>query len=118
MDPIRRLSAACLMLAGVAACGGGDPADLSTGAVELTTVSSGEDLDADGYTIQVDGAGSLAIGANATTTLTEVSAGDRQLGLIGVRANCVVTGDNPRAVSVSGGETTEVQTESVSARSG
>lgn len=42
VDPIRRVSTACLMLAGVAACGGDDPADPGTGSLEVTTVSAGE----------------------------------------------------------------------------
>lgn len=105
MDPIRRLSV-CLMLAGVAACGDDEPPgqgpDDETGSLELTTVSTGEDLDGNGYAIEVDGDEVATVGGNGTATVDQVAAGAREVRLTGVQANCAVAGDNPRSVEVAG----------------
>jgi Tol biopolymer transport system component len=105
----RRLSALGCTLAALAACGGDGPADPGTGSIEVTAVSTGEDLDTDGYTIVVDGSGSVAIDANATATVTDAAAGDRTVSLTGIQANCAVGGENPRTVSVTGGAAAAVQ---------
>ena len=89
----------------LAGCGDDDPADPGTGAVEVTTVSTGEGLDTDGYIVEVAGAGTLAIGTNATATLAEVPAGDLEIRLTAVRGNCTVQGPHPRLIRVVAGET-------------
>ena len=99
----------CCTLAALAACGGEGPADPDTGAVEVTAISSGDDVDGDGYLLQLDGTGSQGIGANATGTLAEVPAGDHEVSLTGVQVNCTVQGEHPRTVAVAAGETVEVQ---------
>ncbi len=110
MSPIRRLFALSLPLAALSACGGDGPSDPGTGSVEVTTVSTGGDLD-DALSVAVDGAGSAAIAANATETLAEVASGTRTVSLTAVRANCAVEGENPRSVSVTAGETVAVEFE-------
>jgi Tol biopolymer transport system component len=89
----------------VAGCGDDGPADPGTGTVEVTTVSTGEAIDADGYRVQVGGAGTLDIGANATASLAEVPSGDIEVRLTGVRGNCAVEDPNPRLVRIVAGET-------------
>ncbi len=95
----------CLCLAlTLAGCSDG-PADPGTGTVEVTTVSTGQSLDSDGYVVDIAGAGTLAIGTNATATAVEVPAGDIEIRLTGVRGNCAVEGPHPRLIRVVAGET-------------
>jgi Tol biopolymer transport system component len=102
----RRASLIGLALA-ASACG----TDPGTGAVEVTTVSEGQDLDSDGYMVHLQGAGSQAIGANHTVAFTEVTAGDQEIHLSGVRGNCAVQQPHPRRIRVSAGETFRLQFE-------
>jgi hypothetical protein len=90
----------------LAGCGDDGPAHPGgTGTVEVTTVSTGQGHDTDGYVVDVVGARSLPIGTNATATLGEVPAGDREVRLTGVRGNCTVQAPHPRLVRVVAGET-------------
>jgi hypothetical protein len=100
-----RLSFALVALALVAAgCGDDDPAPATTGQIGVTTVTTGDDIDADGYTITVDGDDGGAIGVNATVILPNLSPATYSVGLSGLAANCAV-GDNPRDVAVTAGAT-------------
>ena len=101
---IRMTSVICLAQA-MTGCGDNGPVDPGTGSVEVTTISTGEAVDADGYVVEVQGAASLAIGANATATLPAVTAGDLLVRLTGVRGNCKVQGAHPRLLRVVAGET-------------
>jgi Tol biopolymer transport system component len=101
---IRLVSGLCLALI-IASCGDEGPSDLGTGSVEVTTVSTGQGLDADGYIVEVRGAGTLAIGDNATATFAEAPAGDLEVRLTGLRGNCTVQAPHPRLVRVVAGET-------------
>ncbi len=77
------------------------------GSIEVTT-STGDNADADGYSLVLDGRDVQPISANATVTLSAVSAGTHLVGLSGIAANCLVEGDNPRAVAVTPGATAQV----------
>ena len=88
------------------ACGGG--AELTaptTGGVEVTTSTAGEELDPDGYTLTLDDVEVQPIGTGATATLVDLTPGTHRIGLAGVSPNCTVQGDNPRSVTVVAGET-------------
>jgi Tol biopolymer transport system component len=100
------LAAAFLPFA-VAGCGddNGGTNPPTTGSLEVSTVTTGTDIDADGYTVTVDGGSSQAIDANGTVTVSNLSAGDHVVLLGGVAANCTVAGDNPRTVAVAAGST-------------
>jgi hypothetical protein len=89
------------------ACG----TDPDTGTVEVTTVSEGEDLDSDGYTVELSGAGSRAIGSNQTIRVGGVPAGDREISLRRVRGNCVVQRAHPRLIRVTAEEIAQVHFE-------
>jgi hypothetical protein len=99
-----------LLFAGAAGCGG--DANLSgpgtTGTLEITTSTSGPETDPDGYTVQVDGDNGQAIGSAATISRSDISAGSHTVQLAGLAANCSVTGENPRNVSVTAGQTMAV----------
>jgi hypothetical protein len=104
-----RLSFAFVALALVAAgCGDDDPAPPTTGSISVTTVTTGDDIDADGYTITVDGVDGSAIGVNATVSIPNLTAGTYSVGLSGNAANCAVA-NNPRDVAVTAGATAQEQ---------
>jgi Tol biopolymer transport system component len=106
VTPIRRMSAICLLLA-AAACGTGQ----DTGSVEVTTLSDGQDVDPDGYTVEIVGTGSRAIGPNATVRFEEVTAGDHEVRLTAVRGNCAVQRAHPRLIRVTADATFQMRFE-------
>jgi len=74
-----------------------------TGSVQVTTVTTGIDIDPDGYTVSVAGGTGQAIDVNGTITVSGVVHGDRTVQLLNLQSNCsVVNGDNPRTVTVPG----------------
>ncbi|HUP53366.1 MAG TPA: hypothetical protein VM198_12870 [Longimicrobiales bacterium] len=79
-----------------------------TGSVQVTTVTTGIDIDPDGYTVSVDGGTAQAIGVDATIVISGVVHGERTVQLLNLQSNCsVVNGDNPRTVTVPGEGTVE-----------
>ena len=80
----------------------------NTGAIAITTLTSGAGTDADGYAFSVDGGGTQPIGANASALVTSLGAGARSVQLSGTAAHCTLTGDNPRNVIVPANGTASV----------
>lgn len=76
------------------------------GDLSVTTVTSGEDLDPDGYAVSIDGAPAEAVDENGTRVFIGLPVGDRLVELVGLADNCVVQGENPRTLPISDGETT------------
>jgi hypothetical protein len=83
-------------------CGAG------TGGVRVVTATSGPGSDPDGFIVLLDGTDRGPIGLSAATTLSGIPAGSHTVGLAGLAANCQAAGENPRAVTVAGGATTDV----------
>jgi len=77
----------------------------SWGGLFVSTNTTGVDLDADGYTVTVDGTASEAIAANGSVTFTELYATSHSIAISGVAGNCTLSGPNPRTVTVSAGKT-------------
>ena len=103
-----RLALCALLLVSVG-CGDDDENDVpTTGAIGVVTVTTGADIDADGYTITVDGVDGPTIGANSTVTLPNLTAGTYSVGLDGIALNCQTT-NNPRNVNVVAGQTAPAQ---------
>jgi WD40 repeat protein len=74
--------------------------------VLLATVStSGALPDSDGYELAADPVPPTAAEPNDTIMVTELSAGDHLVRLLGVADRCSVSGENPRRVSVPPGDT-------------
>jgi Tol biopolymer transport system component len=97
-----------VLVSAIAACGGGsDLVEPTTGTIHITTATTGDEQDADGYTVQVDGGTAQAIAAAGEISVTADS-GSHGVRLDGVAANCSVAGDNPRAITVTDDQTTEV----------
>jgi hypothetical protein len=79
-----------------------------TGELRVTTATTGADLDADGYTVTVDGGPARPVAVQDTILIAGPTAGDHTVALDGVAANCAVDGANPRTVMIASGATAEV----------
>ena len=73
----------------------------TTGNIEVTTATVGIDLDADGYTVQLDGGPAQALGINGTARFEGLAGGDHSVSFAGSAGNCSIAGDNPRTLPVS-----------------
>jgi Tol biopolymer transport system component len=100
---VPRLAVAAALTA-LASCGGGDiTVPPTTGTLQITTSTSGTEQDADGYSVQIDAGPAQPIGTGATLSVADLAVGDHTVQLSGVAANCTVSGENPRTVSVTAG---------------
>jgi dipeptidyl aminopeptidase/acylaminoacyl peptidase len=80
-----------------------------TQSLVITTLTTGDPPDPDGYTIVLDGVAQRPVAINETVTLDAVTPGSHTVWLQGVAPNCRASG-NPRAVAATAG-TTEVRYE-------
>jgi TolB protein len=74
-----------------------------TGDIKVRTETSGTDLDADGYTIALDGGSPSSIGINDSVTYASLTAGDHTVTLGNVAANCSLGGSNTMTVTAPHG---------------
>jgi hypothetical protein len=90
----------------------GPPAP-TTGSIEITVSTAGEniDVDPDGYILSIDGVPALrrwlaarSVGVNATLTVGSLPTGRYLVRLDGLAANCSVSSPNPRSVDVTADE--------------
>jgi hypothetical protein len=79
----------------------------TTGSLDVSATTTGTNLDPDGYIATVDGSQSLSININGTVTFSNLNSGVHVVQLSGVASGCVVLGDNPRSVAVTGGGTAQ-----------
>jgi len=102
----------------VSACGRSDvtgpAAEAPTGAVIVEVRTTGEDLDPDGYTLDIDDR-SEPIDVNGSVRLADLTPGMVSVELRDAAANCAVVGSNPRLVSVVAGATVETTFEATCA---
>jgi hypothetical protein len=99
--------AACFWV--VVACGRSEPTVYSTGNVLVTVITTGSNLDLDGYTVALDGRVSRPLAANgATVTFSQVDAGTHTVALSGLASNCAMHSPREQAVSVTGGAAAQV----------
>ena len=89
-----------------AGCGDDDPAPPTIGQIAVTTVTTGDNPDADGYALTLDGNAAGAIGVNAVTIIPDLTPATYSVALTDVAANCTVGGDNPRDLGVTAGVST------------
>jgi len=72
----------------------------------ITTQTTGEQIDPNGYTVVVDGGEfSQGIGVNSTAAFSELQPGSHTVELTGVAPNCTVSGGNPRTIELEEGGT-------------
>lgn len=76
----------------------------TTGSVEITTSTSGDDKDDDGYTVAL-GEDEKDISSNETISFDDLDEGSYDAELSDIARNCSVDGDNPRTITVTAGET-------------
>jgi Tol biopolymer transport system component len=80
-----------------------------TGDLEVSSSTTGDQPDPDGYLVTVDGpAGTFpdsSIDTNGTEVFSDLDEGDYTVELSDLAANCWIPGDNPRTVSVAFGQT-------------
>ncbi len=81
------------------ACGGEDLVTPTTGELTVSVSTSGEEPDADGYILSLDGQPWTSLESNGSGTFT-VPEGDHTVELGGVAANCSVGGERARGVRV------------------
>ncbi len=100
---------AILVGVAVAGCGDGSKStagpNAAIGVIEVTTSTTGVDLDPDGYRLIVDGSQGAPIGRDGSVVLSRLRAGTHELDLGDVAGNCAIAGERPRTVSVSAGST-------------
>lgn len=100
--------ASLLLTTVLSACGGGgdSTAPPTTGTIDFNIVTTGVDLDADGFLLAFDGAFPGAIPANGTWSKS-MSPGSHTLALSGLAFNCDATAA-PTSADVALGKTTKV----------
>jgi hypothetical protein len=79
-----------------------------TGSVQITAATSGSSPDPDGYRVSVDGGTGQTISVNGSRTVGNLAAGPHSVGLSGLATNCTLSGDNPRGVTITAGQTATV----------
>ena len=87
------------------ACGGEGGTDIVLPSLRVTTVTTGVELDQDGYGVAIDGGSAQSIALDGTLTVDRLTEGTHTIVLSDLAANCAAQGDNPRQVSVSAGVT-------------
>jgi hypothetical protein len=80
--------------------------DATTGAVVITTATSGRLQDPDGYAVAIDGGDAQPIAVDGTVTVGGLAPGDHTATLSGIAENCRVKGNNPLTLTVTTGNTT------------
>jgi TolB protein len=71
------------------------------GDIQITTATSGSNIDSDGYLYSVDLAAERPIGVNGTATVADFRAGTSSVLLSGIASNCTVNGANPVTVEIT-----------------
>jgi len=81
----------------------------ASGSIRVTTVTTGEDVDPDGYTAQLVGYApyALYLPVNGSSAYPSVQPGSYSVELRGVASNCTVSGANPQPVTVTIGATAD-----------
>jgi hypothetical protein len=102
---------ATLILAALVSACGGDLAAPPTPTLEVAVVTTGQPVDPDGYSIQVDGGPAMPLGVNATVRVSDLIPGNHEVVLDGVALNCRLSGSNPRTIGVKAGDISTVRFE-------
>jgi len=101
---------ALCLVAVIIGCGDDEltnPPPVPMGTLAVSTASVGSAIDADGYTVLLDGDATGTIGASDSVA-ADVAVGQHEVELIGLADNCGVIGDNPVGVTVVEDEATTV----------
>jgi hypothetical protein len=100
-------AALALMLGG---CGGDVPTfDPAAANIQVTSMTFGDPIEGDGYTLSLDGASGRRLEPNGVVVFSDLESGPHTLTLAGMSLGCAVNGVNPRTVQASGGQTAQSQ---------
>lgn len=80
---------------------------VALGALRVTTVTTGVDLDLNGYTVLLEGQQRATVPTNGTVAVS-LAAGTHTLALGDISSNCTVTGSNPQSVVIPVHDTARV----------
>jgi len=80
----------------------------TTGTLNVTTTTTGANLDPDGYTVTLDGTSSASIPDNGSQSFSNLSSGSHSVSLAGVAANCTVSGGTSQTATVPAGGSVSV----------
>jgi hypothetical protein len=83
-----------------------EPGLPDTGSIEVTLAMTGNVPDANGFLLSVDGGSPHLLVSGTTLLVPDLEVGSHVVWLADIAQQCTVDGDNPRAVSVAGGDTT------------
>lgn len=96
-----------LPLVTLSACDASGPEPTAPGAVRVVTVSSGDDVDWNGYEV-IASSGSRTVVEPNGTVLLDAPPGTASIELGDVAGNCAVAGANPATADVPAGDTVDV----------
>lgn len=104
-----RLAAVGSLLA-VMACDDDTPAQPPAfGGIQVASVTTGQDLDNDGYLVDVDLGVTVVLPTNGGVAFTDLAPGSHDLRMSGIATNCTVGGGVNQRVNVTAGEVTTVR---------
>lgn len=108
--PARFACAACTLL-GLLWVGCELQADPESRAVEVVTSTTGDDPDADGYEVLLDGSDARPVPPDGSVRFANLPTGSHEIELRDVASNCTVQGEHPRPVQVDFGAEAVVEIE-------
>jgi YVTN family beta-propeller protein len=106
LAPSRWAGWTLLVALGAACSNQTDPNGPAT--LRLTAITTGSDVDADGYAYSLDGNPEADLESNASVLISGLASGSHELVVSGVQSNCALSGGATRSVSLTSGDTTEV----------
>jgi len=111
--PYRQRTALPLLILGIGmlvlgSCGGDNLVRPTEGTLQISTTTTGSDIDPDGYTLTLDNRPDQDIDIRETLAISDLDPGDHTVALTGVIQNCAVGGAGRRTVSVIAGDTVDV----------
>lgn len=105
---LRRFLLVGMLAATLVGCGSSSPTGPTNGSIRIETTSSGNDLDANGYTIIVDHSQTTPIGLFDHLVFNDLGLGSHRIALADLAANCATSAANPQNIDVVGGDTVTV----------
>jgi hypothetical protein len=91
------------------ACGDPPTFNPAAASIYVTSMTFGDPIEADGYTLSLDSAAGRKLGPNNVVLFSDLEAGLHTLTLAGMATGCAVLGVNPRTVETAAGQTAESQ---------